>query len=82
MNKFIVGSLLSALLAGTPAASAGAEGLTLELFEKLHKELSAAKEPWQQIPWHVSLLEARRQAAEEKKPIYMLCRAGHPLGCV
>ena len=51
-------------------------------FAKLHKELTGAKEPWQSIPWHVSLLEARAQAAKENKPVYMLCRAGHPLGCV
>jgi hypothetical protein len=57
-------------------------GLTVARFEKLHKELTSAKEPWQEIPWHVSVLEARSQAAREKKPVYMLCRAGHPLGCV
>jgi hypothetical protein len=51
-------------------------------FAKLHKELTTAKEPWQSIPWHVSLLDARAQAAKENKPVYMLCRAGHPLGCV
>lgn len=63
-------------------AHAGEGGLTVAQFEKLHKKLTAATEPWQSIPWHVSLLEARSQAIEEKKPIYMLCRAGHPLGCV
>jgi hypothetical protein len=51
-------------------------------FAKLHKELTSAKEPWQSIPWHLSILEARAQAAKENKPVYMLCRAGHPLGCV
>jgi len=51
-------------------------------FEKLHKELTAAKEPWQTIPWQLSLLDARRLAVKDKKPIYMLCRSGHPLGCV
>jgi hypothetical protein len=49
---------------------------------KLHRDLTAAKEAWQAIPWHLSLLEARAQAAKENKPVYMLCRAGHPLGCV
>lgn len=51
-------------------------------FAKLHRELVAAKEPWQRIPWHLSLLDAQKQAAKENKPVYMLCRAGHPLGCV
>jgi hypothetical protein len=56
--------------------------LTQAEFAKLHKELTSAKEPWQSIPWHLSILEARAQAAKENKPVYMLCRAGHPLGCV
>jgi hypothetical protein len=51
-------------------------------FEKLHKELQSPREPWQAIPWKLSLLEARAQAVKEKKPVYMLCRSGHPLGCV
>ena len=51
-------------------------------FEKLHKELTAAKEPWQTMPWQLSLVEACEQAAKENKPVYMLCRSGHPLGCV
>jgi hypothetical protein len=55
---------------------------TIADFAKLHKELTTAKEPWQSIPWHLSILEARTQAAKENKPVYMLCRAGHPLGCV
>ena len=60
-----------------------AEALTLAEFEKLHKELQPAKdELWQTIPWQVSVLEARRLAAREKKPIIMRVRAGHPLGCV
>ena len=50
--------------------------------EKIHKDLTTAREAWQAIPWHLSLLEARAQAAKENKPVYMLCRAGHPLGCV
>jgi hypothetical protein len=63
-------------------ASAGEGGLSDAQFNAIHKELTATTEPWQGIPWHVSLLEARGQAAREKKPIYLLCRAGHPLGCV
>jgi hypothetical protein len=60
-----------------------AETLTLDEFEKLHKQLQPPKdELWQTIPWQVSVLEARRLAAKEKKPIIMRVRAGHPLGCV
>ena len=64
------------------AALAGDAGLPAAEFEKLHKELRAPREAWQTVPWKLSLLEARAQAVQEKKPIYMLCRSGHPLGCV
>jgi hypothetical protein len=64
------------------SSRAGEPRLTMTDFAKLHKELTTAKEPWQSIPWHLSILEARTQAAKENKPVYMLCRAGHPLGCV
>ena len=63
-------------------ATVAAAGPGDDPFERLHRELTAAREPWQTLPWHLSLLEARAQAARENKPIYLLCRSGHPLGCV
>jgi hypothetical protein len=61
---------------------AAGPGLTPEEFSRLHRELTAVEEPWQSIPWRLSLLEAQTEAARQRKPIYMLCRSGHPLGCV
>ena len=60
----------------------GAGGIDNAQFDKLHKELSSAKEPWQNLPWQLSLVQACSVAAKENKPVYMLCRSGHPLGCV
>lgn len=37
---------------------------------------------WEKIPWRVDLWEARREAAEQGKPIYLWEMDGHPLGCV
>jgi hypothetical protein len=51
-------------------------------FARLHKDLCSAKEPWQEIPWRLSLLDAQAAARKENKPVYMLVRSGHPLGCV
>ena len=57
-------------------------GLTVEEFEKLHKELQPPKEEaWLSIPWKTNLLEARAAAAEQKKPILLWSMDGHPLGC-
>lgn len=64
------------------AAQAG-EGLSLAEFEKLHRELQPpADEPWRTVPWKMSIVDACRLAAREKKPLVMRVRSGHPLGCV
>lgn len=52
------------------------DGLTLAEFEKLHKELAFAKKGIWSIPWHVSLSEARAQAAREKKPVFLALGSG------
>lgn len=60
-----------------------AEGLSVAEFKKLHKQLQPPRdEPWRTIPWKMSLFEASRLAAREKKPVVMRVRSGHPLGCV
>jgi hypothetical protein len=67
---------------GIPPRPPCEDALDVTQFNKLHGELTSAREAWQSIPWHLSILDARAEAAREKKPVYMLCRAGHPLGCV
>ena len=59
------------------------QGLSQADFDTLHQLLHPAKqEPWQAVPWKLTILEAQAQAAKEKKPVFMLVRSGHPLGCV
>ena len=70
------------LLAATIGRAQAIADLTIEEFQKLHREMQPPDEAWRDLPWHTSLLEARAQAAKEKKPVYMLVRSGHPLGCV
>ena len=56
--------------------------LTEQEFRTLHQQLKpAADEPWRTIPWKISLLDAQRIAAREKKPIFIWAMDGHPLGC-
>ncbi len=65
----------------SPVASLGGE-LTDTEFRRLHAELQpAADEPWRTIPWKISVLDAQRAAAKEKKPIFIWAMDGHPLGC-
>lgn len=42
----------------------------------------SAPEPWQTIPWRLSLWSARRDAAAARKPIFLYTMNGHPLGGV
>jgi hypothetical protein len=78
-----VAVLATLLLFSTHGAAEEHRGLSRAEFDRLHQLLHPAKqEPWQAVPWKLSILEAQTQAAKEKKPIFMLVRSGHPLGCV
>jgi hypothetical protein len=73
------------LLAVLLLASSERDGdsITPEQFAKLHKLIKPqpSEQKWEQIPWLVSLWEARGQAAKEGKPILLWEMDGHPLGC-
>lgn len=76
MNVILLTLLLDGLIAQTPMLDA-------DQFAKLHQQLQPkAEEGWSSIAWKTSLVQACVQAAGEKKPLLMVCRAGHPLGCV
>ena len=69
--------LALAATAKEPAALSEAE------FKKLHTQLQPPKdEPWRGVPWKDTIHEARDEAAAQKRPVFMLVRSGHPLGCV
>jgi hypothetical protein len=65
------------------SASSQTSGFDETEFVQLHKQLApTTDEGWSSIPWKTSLVQACVQAVREKKPLFMVCRAGHPLGCV
>ncbi len=73
---------------GTETSSANEAPTQLEAqvvaqFERLHGLIKPKlqEQKWTQIPWLTSLWEARKQAAEEGKPILLWEMDGHPLGC-
>ena len=52
-------------------------------FARLRVEVAPpGADSWLQVPWHLSLAQALRVAARENKPLAMVVRSGHPLGCV
>jgi len=76
---------LLALAPTTPAQDRWQEKLAPILDQLLPAPTAdgqAPAEPWQLLPWELSLLAAGGRALAEEKPIYMLVRSGHPLGCV
>ena len=76
MNVILLTLLLHGPVAETPS-------LDEDRFVELHQQLRPpAEEGWSSIAWKTSLAQACVQAAREKKPLLMVCRAGHPLGCV
>ncbi|HKB35936.1 MAG TPA: hypothetical protein VKD72_05750 [Gemmataceae bacterium] len=83
---FLTRRTMVAFLVLTAAVAAGGQeggtGLSVAEFEKLHRELQPPKdELWRSIPWQVSILEGREQAAREKKPLFVWVASGEPLGC-
>ena len=60
-----------------------AEPIKPEQLGKLHALIKpqADEDRWTQIPWQISLWEARKQAAAEGKPILLWEMDGNPLGC-
>jgi len=52
--------------------------------ESVIREILPSKEEsaWLEIDWKTDLWEARKEAAQSGKPIYLWEMDGHPLGCV
>jgi hypothetical protein len=69
---------LPALCAGRPES--GDTSLSDAEFNKVFKDLQVKNQPWATIPWQVSLTEARRLAAAERKPIFLVVNTGNCLG--
>jgi hypothetical protein len=56
--------------------------LTVANFPAIYDALQPPRvEPWKSIPWHISIVEAARQADKEGKPVFMWQADGWPLGC-
>jgi hypothetical protein len=76
---------LAILLAGLslPDRVRSADPVKPDEFAKLQALIkpSPGEDKWDEIPWGVSVWEARKQAAREGKPVLLWEMDGHPLGC-
>ncbi len=75
------GSAVSEEKQSTPPAP-DTDRLTDANFPTIFDALQPPKvEPWKSIPWHISIVEAARQAEKEGKPVFLWQADGWPLGC-
>jgi hypothetical protein len=75
--------LLAGLLSATAGRAADIKPIAPEDFDKLHKmiRVQADEQRFWQIPWKLSVSEARELAAKEGKPIFVWAGAGGaPIG--
>ena len=79
-GMWLAGSAVPEEKQKTPAPDT--DRLTVANFPTIFDALQPPKvEPWKSIPWHISIVEAARQAEKEGKPIFMWQADGWPLGC-
>jgi hypothetical protein len=74
--------LASSAVSDEKQKAPGTGRLTEANFQTIFDALQPPKiEPWKSIPWHVSIVEAVRQAEKEGKPVFLWQADGWPLGC-
>jgi len=84
-RRFLAAAVL--ILATDPYVCLADESKSLapEQFGKLHRMVKPqpGESPWMEIDWHPSVWEARKKAAAEGKPIFIMAGSGGapPAGC-
>ena len=81
--KALGAALWAALLIVVPARAGDINAIPPDQFEKLHKmvRVQPDEQRFWQIPWKLTITEARAQAAREGKPIFVWAGAGGaPIG--
>ncbi len=73
--------LVAAIAVPTTTRLTAGELNQKNLDQLLAKLTPPTGECWRSIPWTISVLDAQRKAARERKPIFIWAMDGHPLGC-
>jgi hypothetical protein len=69
---------LAVLLAFALLASITGPGLDARIASALP---TAEENRWLEIPWRLSVAEARMEAQTSRKPMFLWVMNGHPMGC-
>jgi hypothetical protein len=83
MGLRVLVQIIALAMIGATTSSLVSDSITPDQFTKLHALIKpkASEQKWEQIPWLVSLGEARQRGAAEGKPVLLWEMDGHPLGC-
>jgi len=76
--RFVLPTLLAAAF-GAQAAPTLSDAEYASVLKTVRP--AAGEDKFDQVPWLISLWEARKHAAKEGKPILLWEMDGHPLGC-
>ena len=76
-SGFVV-SVATALLVARPTSAVEPTPLSPQQFEKLHAMIKPqpGESRWMEIDWYPSIWEARKKAAAEGKPIFIMAGSG------
>ena len=67
---------------GTSADESAPAAVAPDEYERLTERLRLKNQPWAAADWEVNLTEARRRAAAEGKPVFLVVNTGNCLGFV
>ncbi|OAI54879.1 hypothetical protein AYO44_14105 [Planctomycetaceae bacterium SCGC AG-212-F19] len=82
-TKILGTALMAGLLVSVPVGAGDIKPIPPDQFAKLHKMIRVQpdEQRFWQIPWKLTITEARAQAAKEGKPIFVWAGAGGaPIG--
>ena len=87
-HESFAGALLACAAFFAPAGGAFADEpapaptIAPDEYERLTERLRLKNQPWAAADWEVNLTEARRRAAAEGKPVFLVVNTGNCLGFV
>ena len=82
-RSFLASAVLAATAFLAPAGGAADDGaVTRAEYEQLRDQLRLHNQRWASVGWEVSVTEARRRAAEQGRPVFLVVNTGNCLGFV
>jgi len=83
---FILFFNLIPLWLAAPLSTAAATGMVNNVESNIESNIasivpSPEEDKWLTIPWHTNLMQARLEAQQQNRPLFLWVMNGNPLGC-